>query len=203
MTDQQAAELIETVFKAHWPNWTFTIIETKEWVKTLTRFDFSKAKAAISEFYMAQTKQGKPAPGTLINALKAKAALKVESRDERTGPLFGIRRADGTLRWRKFSGNLDMAQQEIEDMALKFTRYANRFEPGHYYELYPTEPETGGYTGEPGGTFTQRRQQARDKAFTDILNGPDTRTRRWLQKYLTRKYKAEDEVKRIGECLVL
>ena len=213
MTDQQAADIIDGVIKSHWPNWSFSIIETKEWVRTLKRFDFDKAKSAISEFYMAQTKQGKPAPGSLIMALKAKAVVRDNSQPcERIVPLFGIHKTDGRLRWHKFCGNPNMAQQEIEAMALKFTRYANQFEPGHYSELYSTEPEPEGYTGEPGGTFTQRRQQARDKAFTDILNGPDTITKRWLQKYLTRKYKAEDEAKRltakdmaerIGESLVI
>jgi len=200
MTDQQASDLIEQVFKAHWPNWEFTIVETQQWVKTLRRFDFIRAKAAISEFYMAQKKQGKPAPGSLINALKAKAAIHTDQpRGERTGPLFGIRRADGRLRWRKFSGNLDMAQQEVEAMALKFTRYANQLEPGHYYELYSTEPEPEGYTGEVGCTITQRRAQARDKAFVDILNGEDTKTRRWLESYLKQKHEAEDKAKKKAE----
>ena len=187
MTDDQSSEIIETVLKAHWPNWTFSIIETQQWVRTLTRYDFIRAKVAISEFYMSQTRQGKPAPGSLINALKAKAAIHTDQpRGERTGPLFGIRRADGRLRWSKFCGNLDMAQQEVEAMALKFTRYANLLEPNHYYELYSREPEPEGYTGEDGCTVTQRRKQARDVAFMAILDGDDTKTRRWLERYLAK-----------------
>ena len=206
MTDLQASEIIETVLKAHWPNWTFSIVETQQWVRTLTRYDFTRSKAAISEFYMAQTKQGKPAPGALINALKAKATIHTDQpRGERTGLLFGIRRADGRLRWHPFAGNLDMAQQEIEAMALKFTRHANQIELGHYYELYSTEPEPEGYTGEEGCTITQRREQARDKAFVDILNGPDSKTRRWLEKYIedakARKDKESKTPKRIGEFI--
>ena len=189
MTDLQASEIIDTVFKAHWQNWTFSIIETQEWVRTLRRFDFIRSKAAISEFYMAQTKQGKPAPGALIAAIRAKATIRDERPlVDRTGPLFGIRRADGRLRWNKFCGNLDMAQQEIEVMALKFTRYANLLEPNHYYELYSREPEPEGYTGEDGCTVTQRRKQARDVAFMSILDGEDTKTRRWLEKYLAIKH---------------
>jgi len=193
MTDLQAAEIIETVIKSHWPNWTFTVIETREWVRTLAKFDFQKAKSAISEFYMAQTRQGKPAPGALIMALRAKAIVRGDQQQqERTGLLFGICRADGRLRWSKFSGSLDMAPQEVEAMALKYTRYANQLEAGHYYELYPQDNETEGYSGDPGGTITQRRQQARDKAFVDILNGDDTKTRRWLENYITKKHEAED-----------
>ena len=48
MTDEQAYEIIEKVFKAHWPNWRFEEEETLVWIKTLRRFDFNKAKAAIN-----------------------------------------------------------------------------------------------------------------------------------------------------------
>jgi hypothetical protein len=192
MTELQASEIIETVLKAHWPNWTFNIVETQQWVRTLSRYDFIRAKAAISEFYMSQIKQGKPAPGSLINALKAKAAVHDDRpRDERTGPLFGIVRDDGRLRWSKFCGNLDIAQQEVEAMALKFTRYANLLEPGHYYELYSRDPEPEGYTGDNGCTVTQRRKQARDVAFMSILDGDDTKTRRWLERYLAKIHPTE------------
>ena len=195
MTDQQASELIETVFKAHWPNWEFSIVETQEWVKELRRYDYGLAKAAINNFYMAQTKQGKPAPGVLIAELKAKAIVRQDrGKDERLGPLFGIYKADGNLRWRKYVGDLDMPRPEIEALALKFCRYANSIEVGHYIEYCSTE-EVVGYSGEEGCTINQRRQQARDKAFVDILNGPDSKTKRWLTKYLNAKHKAEDEAR--------
>ena len=204
MTDAQAAELIENVFKAHWPKWEFNIIETQEWVKELRRYDYSLAKAAISKFYMAQTERGKPAPGALIAELRANAiARRDRGKDERLGPLFGIYRADGRLRWSKFVGDLDMPRPEIEALALKFCRYANSIEAGHYIEYCPTE-EVEGYSGEEGCTITQRRQQARDKAFVDILNGPDSKTKRWLTKYLNMKHEAEDKAKglvRIGEVV--
>ena len=73
MTDLQAAEIIEQVFKAHWPNWIFSIEETKVWVRQLRHYDYNLAKTAINNFYMAQTRQGKPAPGALIAALRNKA----------------------------------------------------------------------------------------------------------------------------------
>jgi len=203
MTELQAAEIIETVIKSHWPNWTFSIIETKEWVRALVRFDYERAKAAISNFYMDQTKQGKPAPGSLIIALKANAIVRKmnQQKEESTGPLFGILRADGHPRWHKFVGNLNMAQQEIEVMALNFCRKANLIESGHYIEYYSAETEQEGYTGEQGCTLTMRRQQARDKAFADILNGPDSKTKQWLQVYLMKKFKKEDGPQLIGGVL--
>ena len=143
---------------------------------------------------MAQTRQGKPPPGVLINTLKAKAAIEdAHPAPSGTGPLFGIRRADGRLRWCRFAGSIDMAQQEIEMMASKFTRYANQLEPGHYYELYSREPELEGYTGDADCTINQRRKQARDVAFMAILDGPDTKTRRWLEKYLAKIHPPEKD----------
>jgi len=195
MNDLQANEIIDKTLNSHWPTWTFPPEETKVWVRELRKYDYIRAKSAIDNFYMAQTKQGKPAPGAIRAALRANA---LENRDQqqgkRTGPLFGICRADGRLRWRKFSGDLNMPRQEVENMAGKFCRYANQLEAGHYYVLYSTDEETAGYTGEEGCTVTQRRQKARDKAFRDILSGPDTKTKLWLQKYLNRDKSARKEI---------
>ena len=41
------------------------------------------------------------------------------------------------------------------------------------------------FVPEPGQIYGN---EARDKAFADILNGPDTKTRRWLVKYLEKRY---------------
>jgi len=201
MNDLQAVELIEDVFRVHWPNWNFPLEEAAVWVKELRRYDYDRAKTAINTFYMAQTKQGKPPPASLKAALRNSIERKDQKEGELTGPLFGIKRADGRLRWHKFTGNLNMAQQDIEAMALKFCRYANLLETGHYIEYYSTDTEDKGYYGEEGCTITQRCRQARDKAFADILNGPDTKIKRWLQRYLTKKYKAEDGAQQIGELL--
>lgn len=63
------------------------------------------------------------------------------------------------------------------------------------------------------GTFVEQREEfvkepgklygkeARDKAFADILNGPDTRTRRWLVKYLEKQYPEKEGPVKIGEAI--
>lgn len=201
MTDMDATRLIDEVIRVHWPNWNFPSEEAAVWVKELRRYDYDRAKTTINNFYMAQTKQGKPPPASLIAALRNKAREKQCGSSKKIGPLFGICRADGRLRWHKFVGNLNMAQQEIEVMALNFCRKANLIESGHYIEYYSAETEQEGYTGEQGCTLTMRRQQARDKAFADILNGPDTKTKQWLQVYLMKKFKKEDGPQLIGGVL--
>ena len=44
--------------------------------------------------------------------------------------------------------------------------------------------------------IASKRFQARDKAFADILNGPDTLTRRWLIGYLEQQQKKAERTKR-------
>ena len=83
MTDEQAYEIIEKVFKAHWPNWRFEEEETLVWIKTLRRFDFNKAKAAINNLYMSWEKQGKPPAAKIKNALRST----VESKQS-NGPII-------------------------------------------------------------------------------------------------------------------
>lgn len=63
------------------------------------------------------------------------------------------------------------------------------------------------------GTFVEQREEfvkepgklygkeARDKAFADILNGPDNRTRRWLVKYLEKQYPEKEGLVKIGEAI--
>lgn len=48
---------------------------------------------------------------------------------------------------------------------------------GKWITVQTKPPEDNGLRGE----------QARQKAMRDILNGPDTRTKRWLTEYLNRK----------------
>jgi len=63
------------------------------------------------------------------------------------------------------------------------------------------------------GTFVEQREEfveepgklygkeARDKAFADILNGPDNKTRRWLVKYLEKQYPEKKGAVKIGEAI--
>ena len=63
-------------------------------------------------------------------------------------------------------------------------------------EFQPTDD----FKKEPGKLYGK---EARDKAFADILNGPDTKTRRWLMKYLEEKYPEtkKQDVCKVGEVI--
>ena len=206
MTDVEAITFIEEVLGGYWSDWEFTKFETGAWIERLTKFDFNHAKKAVKKFYFEQkTERKKPAAGRLMVALVEGALIKENvSSSNRTATLFQIFRKNGVARWFPFSDDASMAQQEIEAMALNFTMYANRLEPGHYYVLC-SDDEVEGYSGDPALSITARRAQARDKAFDDIINGDDTKTRRWLENYLIQKHKKEDREKkepvRVGEVI--
>jgi len=115
MTDLQAAELIEKVFKTHWHTWRFEVEETAVWVKHLRKYDYARAKTAINNFYMAQTRQGKPAPGSLLAALREHATIKTEAGDNEPVCIFEITKA-GKKRGYKFFANPNKmpAKEQIE-----------------------------------------------------------------------------------------
>jgi len=125
MTDAEAVNLIETVFVAHWPNWIFSPEETAVWVANLRRYDFAKAKAAINNFYMSQTRQGKPAPGQLLMALRKNARIHSEKRINEPVRLFEII-AEGKNRGQNFFRNQPIpADQEIEETAEGYRKAFN------------------------------------------------------------------------------
>lgn len=203
MTDNEIGQIIKDVIKAHWPNWEFPPEETRVWMKALYPYDFERAKEAINDLYMTWEKDRYPKPAHIINAISKKAQKK---KNVRTVPLFGIFRADHRRRWRDFCGDADTPRQEIEQIAEQICKRANEIESGHYIMYYNTDGEEDtGYYGEPGCSIAVRRRQARDKAFRDILNGQDNKTRRWLVKYLNRDKTAQRETSggpvHIGEAL--
>ena len=133
MTDLQAAELIEKVFKTHWHTWRFEVEETAVWVKHLRKYDYARAKTAINNFYMAQTRQGKPAPGSLLASLREHATIKTEAGDNEPVCIFEITKA-GKKRGYKFFANPNKmpAKEQIEKMAETMrTNFNNMYGDGH------------------------------------------------------------------------
>ena len=135
MTDQQAIDLI-AVFQAHWHTWQFSAEETSVWIQRLRRFDFSKAKHAVNNFYMDQTKQGKPAPGSLLAAIRRAATVKADLEGCEMVQLFEICRADGRRRFYPFSGPAGTPRAAIEAHAQAIAERCNRKESGHYINYF-------------------------------------------------------------------
>ena len=139
MTELQAIEIIDSVFKAHWTTWKFPVNETKFWMERLVKFDYSLAVKAIDNLYESQDQQRKPAPASILGALRRNAAIKSDENHNECIPLFEICRADGRRRFFPFSGSAGTTVREIEGYALQICRAYNKKEPGHYINYFVGE----------------------------------------------------------------
>jgi hypothetical protein len=139
MTELQAIEIIDGVFKAHWSTWKFPVHETKFWMERLIRFDYSLAVKAIDKLYENQDQQRKPAPASILVALRRHATIKSDEERKECIPLFEVCRADGRRRFFPFSGPAGTTIREIEAYALQVCRACNKKEPGHYINYFVGE----------------------------------------------------------------
>jgi hypothetical protein len=119
MNDLQAAEIVD-VLRSHWPTWKFEGEELNVWVEKLRRYDYGRAKAAINNFYMAQTRQGKPAPGNILATLRQNA-VDEQGMDQNIGPvlLYEIIK-DSQPKGQKFFANIPRnvpPKEDIEKMS--------------------------------------------------------------------------------------
>ena len=193
MNEKQAQDIINNSIQAHWPSWEFKGQELAVWIKELRRFDFETSKQAINDLYLSWKSDRYPKIAHIMAKIKENVQRKHEK--GRMIALFGIFRKDGRRRWFDFWGWDNTPREIIEEHANRVCKYANDvIEPGHYIHYYSTEEkEDLGYYGEEGCSILVRRRQARDKAFKDILEGPETKTRRWLIKHLEKTSLSEDE----------
>lgn len=136
MTNEEAIMIIEKVIQAHWPNWKFAVEETAVWVQRLRNYDYNRAKTAINNFYMRQTRQGKPPPANLLMALRKNARLPEQT--EKTNepvPLFEIIKKD-RKRGQRFFWYLKKQKpdnQVIEDYSERQRKNFNNLYGGEHY----------------------------------------------------------------------
>jgi len=190
MTDLEAIQFIEDVLGGYWSEWQFTKFETAAWIERLRSFDSNHAKKAVKKFYFEQkTERKKPAAGRLIVALAEEALIEKKQSIAGAVQRFLIIRADGRRRWHAFTTSIDLPVEVVDRLAEKICNYANLMETGNYIQhLDGSSEELTGYSGDEDKTINERRAQARDKAFVDILGGPDNKTRAWLESYLLKKW---------------
>lgn len=207
MNDENANKIINDSLKTHWPNWKFDGQELFVWVKNLRPFDYDVARTAVNSVYESYDGMGHPRMPTIMTAIQDLAA-KQHRASSRTIPLYEILNPDGKPKWSPFYGRSDWPDEDVKkDAERKRARADELYGKGHvvHYLAAPEDDPDDGYYGEEVCSLVQRRAQARDKAFADILNGPDTKTRRWLVMYMDRKHKQEDKNKpvHIGKAIAI
>jgi hypothetical protein len=135
MSDEDATRIIDQVLKAHWPNWTFNGKETLVWIRELRKYNYEMAKAAINNFYMAQTKQGKPAPAHLLMALRKYARIRQEKEEGQSREpvlLFEIIKEGRERGQRFFSNPSKPSDQEIEEYSERGRKAFNSLYGGNH-----------------------------------------------------------------------
>jgi len=136
VTELQAIDIIDSVFKAHWTTWKFPVNETKFWMRRLIRFDYDLAVKAIDNLYESQDQQRKPAPASILRALRRHATIKGGEDRIECIKLFVICQSDGRRRFFPFSGPAGTTAREIEGHALQVCRACNKKDPGHFINYF-------------------------------------------------------------------
>lgn len=193
MTEIETQEIID-ILKIYYPGWEADVKELSGWAKRLLSFDFKKAKFALENYYFEDTKRyQRPSAGKIMAILKEKALIKRERNEETVMTNFYIECIEAPERNPRLIGAkkgvfaANTKNQSDPDYMLKASetmrRHYEQDYGGKWIVVQHEQEEDSGLVG----------AQARDKAFADILNGPDDKTKQWLTGFLEKKYKEKIE----------
>jgi hypothetical protein len=189
MQNNKAMEIID-ILKAYYPRWSADDMEIDNWVKRLVHYDYHRSKAIIENMFFETTSRHiEPSPGKIFEALRTKALV---SKVVKVEPicLFVLFKEDIEAQKGFYISSSHIPEQPIiEQQAERMREKFNELYGGNwiiqYAKIPPEPPEDNGLRG----------AAARDKAFENILNGPDSPSKHWLQKYLKNKHRKETGLK--------
>lgn len=189
----ETINFIENVLKGLWPDWAPSEAETEVWLGAIGRFDYDVAKTATQQYFSdAGGNYKRPKPHGIVT--KANVIIQNRNVGRRTtkDPILTnvfIECLEPPERNPKLKGKrkavyaaTDALQCDPDHLLRCAETMRTKFEQlygGQWITVQTKPPEDSGLRGE----------QARQKAFADILSGPDTRTKRWLQQYLNKDEK--------------
>lgn len=189
MNTTETDRFVSNVLGGLWPDWTPTDEEMRVWYGVMSHYDYETARTATQQYFSDSGGNYKrPKPAGII--AKAKVLIqnanlgRQESKEiltnvfiecldppERNPKLKNKRKAVYAIS--------DILQRDHDHVLRCADTMRRKFEQlygGHWITVQTKPPEDNGLRGE----------QARQKAMRDIMNGPDTKTKRWLTKYLNR-----------------
>jgi hypothetical protein len=176
-----------------WPDWDASDIQLTNWIQKLKNCEYRRAKGAVENVWRSEKIQHKrPPQGRIFEAFGQcvdKKAVKGKDVPDTTvfvqciePPAENPNRTDHKIRVYP----ADLSKMNDLDYLRDCGHYmAERFEElsgGKWIVIIEKPKPDSGLRG----------AQARDKAFKDILDGPDTKTKRWLQRYLDAKRRKTD-----------
>lgn len=192
MTKLEAESFVESILKGFYPRWNPKDEEFRGWVSRLVYYEYDSAKRAVDMFFFdCQTRTIEPPAGKIMRAISRSARIIVREfptvmtsieiecieAPERNPNLEGAKRgvfAEDTQK----QNDPDYVLGCAELMKIKYEELYG----GKWIIVHKPEPE-------PDSGL--RGKQAFDKAAADILNGPDSKTRRWLEKHLQNTFNFE------------
>jgi hypothetical protein len=189
MTRDERMRFIDDELKGLWPQWEPTEAEIRVWMGTLSRPAYELARRAAQQCFCERAGNfRRPMPGPFLEKLKlltpraASQAVRdiqtdtfVECLDPPAGKphLAGVRRPVYVQPLSRQS-EPDYVHACAESMRRRFEQLYG----GHWITVR-TEPA-------PAVDDGLRGEAARQKAYANILAGPDTPGKRWLQSHLPR-----------------
>jgi len=197
MLRAEKIKFMDDELKGLWPDWKPTEAETRVWFGVLEKYDYEVARNAAQKYFLDTGGNfRRPKPGGFIAKAsvisQGKTGKKNESDVPQTNVFISCIEAPEhhpNMTDHKIPvfpedlsriGDPDYVRSCAHGLAEKFRQLYE----GHWIVVVgKTENHDSGLRG----------KAARDKAFRDILDGPCTKTRLWLQKYLKRVKTAQIE----------
>lgn len=208
MDSNETDKFIENELKQLWPDWKPSDAEMRVWFGVMARFDYDTARTAAQQYFTDTGGNYKrPKPAGIIT--KAQVIIQNRNVGQRTTkePVLTnvyIECLEPPERNPKLEGKrkavyaaTDALQSDPDHLLRCAETMRRKFEQlygGKWITVQTKPPEDNGLRGE----------LARQKAIRDILQGEDTKTKRWLMTYLkdnTPKETAEGEPVAVGEVM--
>ena len=196
MQKAEKVKFLEDVLMQLWPAWEPTEAETRVWFGCLERYDYDTARTAAEQYFSdAGGNYRRPKPWGLIN--KAHLIIQKRGGGAKTAELPQTKVYISCIEPPEHNPNRtdhkvpvypeDLSRIDdpdyVRDCAHGMAEQFKQFYGGHWIVIVEQKKPDSGLRG----------REASDKAFRDILDGPDTKTKRWLQKYLNRKKTTQKE----------
>lgn len=195
MDSTQAQLIIEEVIQGLFNRWKPQEYELRSWIAELRKYDYDKARKAITVlFFRLGTRNVDPPAGKIIDTLKEYASIP-HAEPETVLTSFYVQCAEAPARNPRLLGAkrgvfaADLRNQNDPDYMLK----ASATMRSKYEALYGgrwiivQEPET-----DEGTVYGP---DAKLKAEVDILTGPDCPTKNWLEAHKEKLFKTADLLK--------
>jgi len=195
VTREEQLRFIEKELRGLWPKWAPTDAEIRAWATDLASFDYDLARAAADACFRGQTvNYQRPVLGRFLEqarALSRQTGTVVRQRPEPTTNVFiecleappGKSHRVGT---RTGVYVCPPSRQDDRDYVLARAECMRR----KFEQLYGGRYIT--VTTKPAIDDGLRGQPARQKAYENTRNGPDTPTKRGLQRHRNRTSDPDD-----------